>query len=87
MMHLKEYHDRTLCDLPVAELGEDEVSEPYEEMIESPPDDVCLVCLKEAERLTREANADARQWRDEIAREEGMLNGIDSYNDWREFLG
>jgi hypothetical protein len=24
------------------------------------------------------------EWREDIAREEGMLNGIDSYNDWRE---
>ncbi len=25
-----------------------------------------------------------REWREEIRREEGMLNGIDSYNDWGE---
>lgn len=25
---------------------------------------------------------DRRSWAQEIAREEGMLNGIDSYNDW-----
>ena len=30
----------------------------------------------------REVEADNRRWREEIAREEGMLNGIDSYNDW-----
>lgn len=27
-------------------------------------------------------SVDNRAWREEIAREEGMLNGIDSYNDW-----
>lgn len=27
-----------------------------------------------------------REWRNEIAREEGMLNGIDSFNDWNESL-
>lgn len=26
--------------------------------------------------------ADNRRWREEIAREEGMLNGMASYNDW-----
>ena len=30
----------------------------------------------------RQLEADNRAWREEIAREEGMLNGIDSYNDW-----
>jgi hypothetical protein len=30
----------------------------------------------------REVEADNRARRAEIAREEGMLNGIDSYNDW-----
>ena len=30
----------------------------------------------------REVESDNRAWREEIAREEGMLNGIDSYNDW-----
>ena len=30
----------------------------------------------------REVEADNRRWREEIAREEGMLNGINSYNDW-----
>ena len=34
-----------------------------------------------AEFLREEAEA-IRTWREEIAREEGMLNGIDSYNDW-----
>lgn len=29
-----------------------------------------------------EAEEDSRRWREAIAREEGMLNGIDSYNDW-----
>jgi len=33
------------------------------------------------ERLEEEAE-DAQRWREEIAREEGMLNGINSYNDW-----
>jgi hypothetical protein len=33
------------------------------------------------ERLEEEAE-DNRRWREEIAREEGMLNGISSYNDW-----
>ena len=27
-------------------------------------------------------DADNRRWREEIAREEGMLNGMESYNDW-----
>ena len=33
------------------------------------------------ERL-REAEEDNRAWREEIAREEGRLNGMASYNDW-----
>lgn len=33
-----------------------------------------------------EVAEDARAWKAEIAREEGMLNGIDSFNDWNEAL-
>ena len=37
---------------------------------------------KDFQESQEENERDNRRWREEIAREEGMLNGINSYNDW-----
>lgn len=46
------------------------------------PGDTWAQFKREHVENMREVEADNRAWREEIAREEGMLNGIDSYNDW-----
>ena len=46
------------------------------------PGDTWAQFKGEHAKFIREVEADNRAWREEIAREEGMLNGIDSYNDW-----
>ena len=46
---------------------------------------LCDDCQREhfgEEPTAEEIDRDNRQWQQEIAREEGMLGGIESFNDW-----
>ena len=46
------------------------------------PGDTWDTFKREHREFMRDLEEDQRSWRQETAREEGMLNGIDSYNDW-----
>ena len=79
--------DSGACDVDYITLGGewevDDVGNTYDfDGEELCPGDTWLGFKRDHWENMREVEANNRVWRAEIAREEGMLNGIDSYNDW-----
>lgn len=80
---------RTFCGLSLERIGPTRWTDAVRDVVENMKraDGTCRACLLRGEALVDAWDeADEREfqaeWRREIAREEGMLGGVDSYNDW-----
>lgn len=83
MLHLVNDfpYETTLCGKSLESVG-DEWTDAIYEIVESGPASVCSQCFKAGKAIiARTVRAD-EEWRHEVAVEEGMLNGVESYNDW-----
>lgn len=78
MLHFTDNYDETLCGLLIDSIADDEWTDAYSETIKNPPDAMCQTCLDQGKLMLQETDA---AWRREIAMEEGMLQGIDAYNE------
>jgi hypothetical protein len=85
MLHLTNDIPLThaLCGKPIAECPEN--TDALLEVISDPSPhagSVCEQCWKAAEIIVLQEERPDQDWKREIAREEGMLNGVASFNDW-----
>lgn len=72
---------KTLCGIPIDEIGENWTDAIYEIVAEPKDDSVCHGCHDAGAKLIAQDAADDAAWRREIAIEAGMLHGVEAYNE------